>query len=754
MIDPLLEDLNPEQRRAVETTEGPLLIQAGAGSGKTKTLTHRIAYIIAHHKATPYNILAVTFTNKAAKEMRERVGQLLGQNSENRGFMPYMGTFHGICVRLLRQDGEYIGIPKTFVIFDESDRQAAVRQVSKQLMIDEKAFPARAISGMISSAKNDMVGPQEFAGTANTPGQHAAAQVYPLYERSLREASALDFDDLINRTVQLLKSHVEVREKWQQQFKYVMIDEYQDTNSAQYQLVNLLTNENNNIAVVGDDWQSIYSWRGADFRNILKFENDFKGCTIIKLEQNYRSTKNILDAAHAVITKNAQRSDKELWTAAGSGSPVQMLQVHNERAEGEAVVRRVRIGVDSDQRKYGDYAVLYRTNAQSRSIEEAFVHYGIPYRVVGGVRFYDRKEIKDLLAYLRLIFQPEDRVSFERIVNIPARGVGAKSLQGFMAWYLQRRAERGPAQLQPDTDSFSSDQLLNLFDNPDAESSATNLPSFTLIEALKQAEQCPGITPKARKSLAELGDILVSLQRVAEESTVEGLIDSLLRRIDYLTFLSDGTPQGEARQENVKELLSVAQEYQDAGLSGFLEEVALVSDLDSADFGNSAVTLMTLHAAKGLEFPIVFMAGMEESIFPHSRALYDQGEMEEERRLCYVGMTRARTELYMMYATSRLLYGGVQHNPPSRFLSEIDSEFQAATSDFGIEPGLLGPPEQQKIDPNEVRYVPDLTEGDTVKHQVFGTGTVMEIDGDTAVIYFKGKGARKLNISFAPLEKL
>ncbi len=755
----LLTGLNPEQRRAVETTEGPLLIQAGAGSGKTKTLTHRIAYLIASHKATPFNILAVTFTNKAAKEMRQRVGELLGQNSENRGFMPYMGTFHGICVRLLRQDGEYIGVPRSFVIFDESDRQAAIKQVSKQLMIDEKAFPARAISGMISSAKNEMITPQEYASSANSPGQHTAAKVYPLYERALRDASALDFDDLINKTVELFKTHQEIRAKWQQQFKYIMIDEYQDTNAAQYQLVNMLTNDQKNIAVVGDDWQSIYSWRGADFRNILKFENDFKDCTIIKLEQNYRSTKHILDAAHAVITKNAQRSDKRLWTAAGDGLAVQMLQINSERAEGEAVIRRVRAGIDSGQRNYSAHAVLYRTNAQSRSIEEAFVHYGIPYRVVGGVRFYDRKEIKDLLAYLRLIFQPEDRVSFERIVNIPARGVGAKSLQNFIAWWQSRKGR----DISPkSTDELSIDQIFSMFDTPPTAGIAHE-PDLTLLDALRQANDCPSLTPKAKASLSELGDILASLKRVSEEATVAGLIDSLLRRIGYLKYLDDGTPQGEARQENVKELLSVAQEYQDAGLAGFLEEVALVSDLDGANFGNDAVTLMTLHAAKGLEFPVVFMAGLEESIFPHSRALYDQSEMEEERRLCYVGMTRAREELHMMYATSRMLYGGIQHNPPSRFLSEIDGEFQANATDYGYAsaPGLLGPPtksgmraDSQQVDSNEVRYVPDLEEGDGVRHQVFGTGTVMELNGDNAIIYFKGKGARKLNIAFAPLEKL
>jgi len=715
-----LTGLNPEQRRAVETTEGPLLIQAGAGSGKTKTLTHRIAYLLATHKATPYNILAVTFTNKAAKEMRARVAMLLGESADNRGFMPYMGTFHGICVRLLRQDGESIGIPRSFVIFDESDRLAAIKQVSKQQMIDEKAFPPRTLASMISSAKNDMIGVEEYAAQAKSPAAQAAAQIYPGYQKALKEASALDFDDLVNRTVQMLQGQPEIRQKWKQQFRYIMIDEYQDTNAAQYKLVKLLTNEHKNIAVVGDDWQSIYSWRGADFRNILNFERDYKDCTVIKLEQNYRSTKNILDAAHAIITKNAQRSDKQLWTEAGDGLPVQMLQVQSERSEGEAIVRRIANAVSTGHRKYRDYAVLYRTNAQSRSVEEAFVHYGIPYRVVGGVRFYDRKEIKDVMAYLRLIFQPEDRISFERVVNVPARGVGGKSLQNFFGWQVSER--------------------------------------LTLLQALTEVERCDTLTPKARKSLGELGDILASLRRIMDEATVSGLIDSLLRRIDYLHAIDDGTPQGEARAENVKELLSVAQEYAELGLAGFLEEVSLVSDLDSADFNGDAVTLMTLHAAKGLEFPVVFMTGLEETIFPHSRALYDQSEMEEERRLCYVGMTRAREELYMVYATSRLLYGGMQHNPPSRFLSEIDAEFQTADSfaptyGFGAQAQQASAGYQDDYN-QEPRYVPELNEGDGVRHQLFGVGTVVDIDGDTVTIYFKGKGTRKLNVAFAPLEKL
>jgi DNA helicase-2/ATP-dependent DNA helicase PcrA len=716
--DYLLEGLNDEQRRAVETTEGPLLIQAGAGSGKTKTLTHRIAYVIATGRATPYNILAVTFTNKAAKEMRARVAELLGERAENRSFMPFMGTFHSICVRLLRQDGEYIGLPRSFVIFDEADRQAAVKQASKQLMLDEKAFPTRALSGMISSAKNDLLSAGDYANEARTPTQKAAAQVFPLYEKALKAAGALDFDDLISRTVQLLKSQPDIRVKWRQQFRYVLIDEYQDTNEAQYRLVKLLTNEDRNIAVVGDDWQSIYSWRGADFRNILNFERDYKQCTVIKLEQNYRSTKRILDAAHAVITKNLQRSDKRLWTSAGDGLPVQLLQVSGERAEGETIIRRVQEAVGSGRRRYRDYAVLYRTNAQSRSVEEAFVRYGIPYRVVGGVRFYDRKEIKDLLAYLRLIFQPEDVVSFERIVNVPARGIGTTSIQKFSQW-------------RTDND-------------------------LSLETALLQVLECDRLTAKARQALFELGELLAALRTVNEDASVSGLIDSVLRRTAYLQYLDDGSPQGEARQENVRELLSVATEYHDVGLDGFLEEVALVSDLDTANFEGDAVTLMTLHAAKGLEFPVVFMIGMEETIFPHSRALYDQAEMEEERRLCYVGMTRARQELYLISATSRLLYGGVQHNPPSRFLSEIDGEVQTDVSPYGdsaFASTEFGSPAETTIS-NEPRYVPDLNEGDGVRHTQFGVGTVLELDGDNAVIYFKGKGAKKLNISFAPLEKL
>jgi len=710
----ILKGLNPEQLRAVETIEGPLLIQAGAGSGKTKTLTHRIAFIIASLKATPYNILAVTFTNKAAKEMRERVATLLGDDSNNRSFMPYMGTFHSICVKLLRQDGDHIGVPNNFIIFDEDDRVSAIKRASKQLMIDEKSFPARGLSSAIGSAKNVMLTPSTYSATANSPTQKTAADVYPIYEKILKENNALDFDDLILSTVKLLKTKKEIREKWQAQFRYIMIDEYQDTNEAQYQLVKLLTSESKNIAVVGDDWQSVYSWRGADFRNILNFEKDYPKCAIIKLEQNYRSSKAILDAAHAVITKNQQRSEKNLWTDKAEGMPVQILQVNSERLEGEAIVRRIRMAIDRGLRKYQDFSILYRTNAQSRSIEEALVHYGIPYKIVGGTRFYDRKEIRDLIAYLRLIYQPEDRISFDRIVNLPARGLGAKSLQSFNTWLIE--------------------------DN------------LSLSSGLAQIQNCTYLTEKAKKSLSEVGDIIATLHERIDELTPSVILDTLIRRINYLDYLNDKTLMGESRQENVKELLSVTEEYAELGMSGFLEEISLISDLDQADMTNDSVTLMTLHAAKGLEFPVVFMTGMEETIFPHSRALYDQNDMEEERRLCYVGMTRAREELYLISANSRLLYGGLQHNPPSRFLNEIDSETTIEGGFFDDMPKNFG--NTGTNNNNEPRYVPDFEVGDRVSHNLFGEGNIMEMDGENAIIYFNGKGSKKLNISFAPLKKI
>ncbi|HSW81581.1 MAG TPA: UvrD-helicase domain-containing protein [Candidatus Saccharimonas sp.] len=711
--DQLLHDLNPEQRNAAQTTEGPVLILAGAGSGKTKTLTHRIAYLIASGKARPNQILAVTFTNKAAKEMRERLAFLLGGSAEDRAFMPFMGTFHSICVRLLRFDGEHIQIPKNYVIFDEADRQGAVKQALRQMGVSEKQYSPSSIANLISGAKNELIPPAEYSAHARLPLQKVAADAYAIYERIRRDAAALDFDDLISETVRLLKTVPDIREKWQRQFKYILIDEYQDTNAAQYNLVKLLTSPAQNLCVVGDDWQSIYSWRGADFKNILRFERDYPNTLVVKLEQNYRSTKSILDAAHAVISKNTQRSDKVLWTKAGQGSPVQVQYVSTESHEGETVVSRIKNAVAMRARRCKDFAVLYRTNAQSRAIEEALIRYGVPYRIVGGVRFYDRKEIKDLVAYLRLLYQPADRASFLRIVNVPTRGLGNVSVQKFL-----------------DLQAMSGLPILNM---------------------LEQADRLEALTPKARKAFADLGEMLARLKEVADTMALPDLIEAVIKRIGYLDYLDDGTPQAEDRIENVKELVSVAREYAELGLAGFLEEVALISDLDAVQADQDAVLLMTIHAAKGLEFPAVFMIGMEESIFPHSRALYDQDEMEEERRLCYVGMTRAREELLLTCAASRMLYGTTQHNPPSRFLADIDGKAeQSQTMAFGYS----GPTD---FNDQEPRYVPEDLElqiGDHVRHKIFGEGTVVGIDGRAVSVSFAGRGVKQLNVDFAPLERV
>ena len=706
----LFVGLNDEQAMAVKTTDGPLLILAGAGSGKTKTLTHRIAYVIQQGLAAPHNILAVTFTNKAAREMRERVWVLIGDHAGEppRTFMPFMGTFHSVCVRLLRQDGTQLGIDPRFVILDESDRMAVIKRLMVRESINEKQFSARTISGRISAAKNELMDPIEYATLAADPLQKIVARLYPQYERELQHSSSLDFDDLIGRTVELLSSHEAVRQRWQEQFRYIMIDEYQDTNAAQYKLVKLLTNTRNNICVVGDDWQSIYSWRGADFRNILNFERDYASAVVVKLEQNYRSTESILGAAHSVISKNEKRSEKKLWTLEGKGRPVSVMQVANERGEAEAVARAIIQSTEMRRRNYRDYAVLYRTNAQSRSLEDAFMRLGLPYRIYGGLRFYDRKEIKDILAYLRFIYQPNDSVSFERIANVPARSLGDVSLARFRLWQENQR--------------------------------------YSLSEALTNVDQCTDMTPKARTGLKDVADIVSSFREQMEHLAVAEILELLITRLQFYRYLDDGSIQGESRVENVKELISVAKGYSGNSLADFLEEAALVSDTDSQSRSDNAVTLMTLHSAKGLEFPVVYIVGMEEGIFPHSRAHFDPSELEEERRLAYVGMTRAKQELVLVYASSRVLFGQVQYNPPSQFLKDIGGESTEGTAG---EDSV-----QCEATTDEPRYVPDLEVGDGVQHAVFGKGQIMEIEGDVAAIYFEQRGMKKLNIAFAPLKKL
>lgn len=702
--------LNDAQKSAVLHNDGPLLILAGAGSGKTKTLTHRIARLL--EMGVPSGaILAVTFTNKAAREMRERLAHLTGENADNRSFMFWMGTFHSICVKMLRFDGEHIGIPRNFIILDEADRLSLVKQAMKQLGISEKSFTPRAIASQISTAKNDLVSASEYAALAKLPMQKAAADVFPVYERLRQATAALDFDDLIAEAVRLLKSSDELRTVWQRRFQYILIDEYQDTNAAQYRLIKLLTGDAKNICVVGDDWQSIYSWRGADFTNILNFERDYPGATVVKLEQNYRSTKPILDAAHNVITKNHNRTDKKLTTDQAGGLPVQIMYVGSELHEAESVVTRIKGAVDLGARRYGEYAVLYRTNAQSRAMEEMCIRYGVPYRIVGGTRFYDRKEIKDIIAYLRLLYQPSDRPSFARIVNVPTRGLGATSVEKFLDWQAQTR--------------------------------------MTLIEAMNSVELCTGLTPRAKTALHELGEALSKLQVEMATTNLADMIELIIKRFNYLGFLDDGTPQAEDRQANVRELVSDARERSDLDVAGYLEEISLISDLDTANLTQDAITLMTLHAAKGLEFPVVFMIGLEETIFPHTRALYDPEQMEEERRLCYVGMTRAREELYLSSASSRMIFGTTQHNPPSRFLSEIEVSEIAPTAGSRLSTGLNQEPHIEY----ETEMI-DLQVGNAVKHAVFGHGVVTHIDETVVTVAFRGKGVKKLNIAFAPLEKL
>lgn len=703
----LFAELNPAQADAVRTTTGPLLILAGAGSGKTKTLTHRVAYLIAHERVWPNEILAVTFTNKAAREMRERLGGLLGQDGSARNFMPWMGTFHGICVRLLRMDGDKIGIQSNYVIYDEDDRQGLIKQAMKQLSVTDKQIKPRAVSSAISNAKNELVSPETFEATAQYPFQKEVAKIYAAYEKMRKEAGALDFDDLLIETVRLFREHADVRAKWRTQFKHILIDEYQDTNAAQYAIVKSLVNDDRNICVVGDDWQSIYSWRGADFTNILNFERDFPGAKIVKLEQNYRSTGAILEAAHSVITKNTQRTDKKLWTAEPAGAPVQIHGVYDESEEAYAVASRINAQASIGAREYGDFAVLYRTNSQSYTLERALLQHRIPYQIIGGVRFYDRKEIKDVIAYLRLLYQPNDRMSFSRIVNIPARGVGATSLEKFLVW----QASSG----------------------------------MDIVSALINVEQTSSITARARTALAALGELIRTLQaKVQSNASPSDIIELLISGTGYRDYILDGTPQAEEREANIGSLVSDAKSF--ATLPDFLEEVALMSSADEPS-NVQKVTLMTIHAAKGLEFPVVFMVGMEEGIFPNARVFEASPlELEEERRLCYVGMTRAREELHLTYAQSRLQFGQRGYNAPSRFLSDMGHEVATMSApSFGA---------RQDSEFDEFAELPSFDIGDSVRSSQFGVGEVIDIDGLAVSVRFASGQTKKLNVEYARLEKL
>ncbi len=787
-MHPLLAELNEPQTQAAITTEGPVLILAGAGSGKTKALTHRVAYLVAEKDVPPTNILAVTFTNKAAGEMRGRVLGLLGQNPANRSYLPFVGTFHSICMRLLRREATEIGLASNFLIFDSGDTASAIKRVMRNLGIDDKQLTPNLIHGLISSAKNELMGPAAYAKIASGRAQAAAAKVYPAYQALLAEAGALDFDDLIFRTVDMFKNYPNILAKYQKQFAYIMVDEYQDTNHAQYQITKLLAAGHSNICVVGDDWQSIYSWRGANFQNILDFEKDYPKATVIKLEQNYRSTKRILDAAHAIITKNRTRSDKKLWTNHGDGAGIGIINVYNEIQEAETIVGRVQDLRISEKRELSDFAVLYRTNAQSRSLEEGFLRAGLPYKIVGGTRFYERKEIKDALAYLRFVYQPDDPVSFGRIINLPARGLGDVSLQRLETWRRAQRVlikEEGSAKRESSehggvgSDTGPTEETDSVRRREDDSPVAKTERVMSLLEACREADRVPGLQTKAVNALQQFALLIDGLREEAKKLLVGPLLDLVLKRSAYLAFLDDGSIQAADRIENVKELLSVAETYNELSLEGFLEEIALIADIDNYSESTNAVTLMTLHAAKGLEFPVVFIPGAEEGIFPHSRSLFDAEQMEEERRLCYVGMTRARERLYLLYANSRLLYGATNHNPPSRFLLEIPPELQDSGSEWssaalGLTTASAGhatgagswsaqpmyaaqpaPTTRQSADAHREEMLGlDLAPGDRIRHAKFGDGLVSSVSGDEVTATFVGHGPKRLSLSFAPIQKI
>ncbi len=728
-MNSLLTGLNKEQQQAVQHTEGPLLILAGAGSGKTKVLTVRIAHLLAQG-VNPYEILAITFTNKAAKEMKSRVEGLVGDVANR----IWLSTFHSFCAKFLRFElDNFLGYNSNFTIYDTSDSQAVIKAALKALNLDDKYYPVGAMIGAISDAKNKLLFASDFRKQARDFYQQKVADVYEYYERELRKNNALDFDDLLLVAVKLLQSNEAVLDKYSKRFRYVMIDEYQDTNHAQYLLAKLLAAHWKNIAVVGDADQSIYAWRGADIQNILDFEKDYPNCTSIKLEQNYRSTKIILDAANAVIENNEGRPKKNLWTDKTEGAKIQHFTAQSEHEEAAFIGDTIAKKHDIHGVPYGDMAILYRTNAQSRVLEEALIKRALPYTMVGGTKFYDRKEIKDVLAYLRVLYNPFDDLSLLRIINVPKRSIGATTV----------------AKLQ----DYARANGTSLF---------MTLTQLHLVDTIKG---------KTKEKLEEFGILIFTLVAEMEDKTVLDILEAILDRTGYLAQLEESTdPQDQARAENIGELLSVAKDFQDTNPTGtvedFLEQVALVNDVDSFEQEESKVTLMTLHAAKGLEFPIVFLGGLEEGLFPHSRTLMNPEEIEEERRLAYVGITRAEKELYISNATTRTVFGRTSSYLPSRFIDEIPEELVDGLRAKRKVPddikrhvpqhmSVTSRPVTKPIVRNEV--IADWKVGDTAIHSKWGNGKVINVAGEGAgmklTIEFPTQGVRVVMAKFAPVKK-
>ncbi len=788
-----LDDLNDMQKEAVKHTEGPLLILAGAGSGKTKALTYRIAYLISEKNVDPERILAVTFTNKAAKEMVSRVEKLLahsslssraeqsevegslkdGTNNEEKGFLRssfqeggrndkfigrrlVMGTFHSVCVKILRREIGHLGYKSGFTIYDDGDSTRAIKIAMKTLSIDEKKFNPRTIKNYISSAKNELIGEKEYAALANGYIQEMASKVYFEYQKILKNAHALDFDDLIMKTVEIFEKFPEILERYQRQFKYIHIDEYQDTNHAQYIFSKLLAEKHGNICVVGDDWQSVYAFRGANFQNILDFEKDYPNAKVVKLEQNYRSTKTILDAAHHIIRKNENRSDKELWTENILGVPILTFEAKDEVDEGRFIIAEI----SGSARDLSDFAVLYRTNAQSRSLEEQFLKAGMKYKIFGGVRFYERKEIKDIIAYLRFIQNPDDWVALERIINVPPRGIGAVSLQKikriFESTSMSSRAEQSEVEgslksevINPKSETNSNIQNSKGKGIPPLATSVESVGMTVMGELFEKVKMESVLSGKVLSGFESFMKAIIELEDQKDKLSLVRFIDKVMKKTGYYDSLDDKTIQGEERQENLKELLSVAEEFakdrENFSLEDFLEEVTLISDIDNYSEDEQSVALMTLHSAKGLEFPVVFITGMEEGIFPHSRSQLDIEEMEEERRLVYVGITRAKERAYLVSARRRLLYGNYQSNPSSRFISDIPGDLRKDINRF--ETSLDSKIYEKKI--------PQYQPGEKVLHDKFGTGIVQDVKGDEMTVSFeKVVGLKVLSTIYAPIEKI
>ncbi len=722
----LLDKLNPVQRQAVTHPSGPLLILAGAGSGKTRVLTYRIAHLIENCGVRPHQILAITFTNKAAREMQERLEALV---PNTRGM--WVSTFHAACMRMLRRDGERLGLGKNFVIYDTSEQTALIKQCLKDLSINSERFKPSMVHGLISRAKNNLESPEEYARYARDPIEEKVASVYSLYQRKLLFNNAVDFDDLLYLTVELLQKHADVRAGYQEQFKHVLVDEYQDTNRAQHELVRILAAGHRNLMVVGDDDQSIYAFRGANLRNILDFEDDFPDATVIKLEQNYRSTQNILEAATAVVANNVGRKPKRLWTANTAGDPVQVLSANDERDEASQIADEIQLLHDQG-RSYDEIAILYRTNAQSRVIEEAFLRRDIPYTMYRGIEFYKRREIKDIIAYLRLLVNPADGTSFERIVNVPRRGIGATT--------LQRLNEYAEGHQVP------------------------------LLLAAEQADKISSLGKAPASKLKAFAQQVAEWRRMMDFLNVAELVETLLDQTGYKADLeADGNdPENLARLENLQEFVSVAKEFclrePDSGLDTFLAGIELLSDADTQAEGE-AVHMLTLHTAKGLEFPIVFLTGLEEGIFPHSRALADEDELEEERRLCYVGITRAKERLYLSHAWQRLLFGRQSYNLPSRFLEEIPEEVKQ-TRAWSVNPSPSTVSHSTSVSlldfvDEDVKEQPAndkaFADGQRVKHKSFGTGTVVSSrksgnDVFVTVVFDKGNQMKTLSLQYTSLE--